>query len=72
MENIFNYEKNIKVVKTAGGEKVVVMNDAIFTTIRNAIYDAAEYRKQQGYDATADDTMRLWAVLCDENKTSEK
>lgn len=72
MENIYNYEINIKVVETAGGEKVVVMNKAIFTAIRNCIYDAAEHRRQQGYDSTADDTMRLWAALCDKNKTSEK
>lgn len=72
MENIYNYERNIKVVGTAGGEKVVVMNDAIFTAIRNAIYDAAEYREKKGYDSTAEDTMRLWAALCDKNKTSEK
>lgn len=69
---IFNYERNIKVVETAGGEKVLVMNKAIFTTIRNAVYDAAEYQKQKGYDSTADDTMKLWAALCDKNKTSEK
>lgn len=72
MENIYNYERNIKVVTTAGGEKVVVMNESIFTAIRNCIYDSAEHRRQQGYDSTADDTMRLWAALCDKNKTSEK
>ena len=47
MENIYNYEKNIKVVTTAGGEKVVVMNDAIFTTILNAISYVSAYRKDK-------------------------
>ena len=72
MENIYNYKENIKVVTTAGGEKVVVMNDAIFTTIRNAICDAAVYRKQKGYSSVAEDTKRLWEVLCDKNNASEK
>lgn len=72
MENIYNYEKNIKVVTTAGGEKVIMMNDAIFTTIRNAISDAAEYRKEKGYSCIAEDTERLWNALCDKNNASEK
>ena len=72
MESIYNYEKNIKVVTTAGGEKVVVMNDAIFTTIRNAISDAAAYRNEKGYGCIAEDTERLWNALCDKNNASEK
>lgn len=72
MKDTYNYEKNIQVVKTVNGDIVLTMNKAIFTSIRNAIYDAAEHRRQQGYDSTADNTMRLWAALCDKNKTSEK
>ena len=72
MENIYNYEKNIQVVKTVNGDIVLTMNKEIFMSLRNCIYDAAEQRKEQGYEATAYDTMKMWAAFCDKNQESEK
>lgn len=72
MKDTYNYEKNIQVVKTVNGDVVLTMNKEIFTSLRNCIYDAAEQRKQQGYEATAYDTMKMWAAFCDKNQESEK
>lgn len=72
MENIYDYAKNIKVVTTVSGDKVITMNEAIFTTIRNAIYDASEKQEKEGLQATADDLKKLWANLVDKNNISEK
>lgn len=72
MKDTYNYEKNIQVVKTVNGDIVLTMNKAIFTSLRNCIYDAAEQRKEQGYEATAYDTMKMWAAFCDKNQESEK
>lgn len=68
MKDIYDYKNNIQVVKTPNGDIVLTMNEAIFTGIRNCIYDAAEQRKEQGYEATAYDTMKLWAAFCDKNQ----
>lgn len=72
MNEIYNYKENIKIATTPNGDKVIVMNKEIFTSLRNCIYDAAEQRKQQGYEATAYDTMKMWAAFCDKNQESEK
>lgn len=72
MNDIYNYEKNIQVVKTVNGDIVLTMNNAIFTSLRNCIYDAADQRKEHGYGATADDTMKLWAALSDKHNQLEK
>lgn len=72
MENIYDYANNIKVITTNGGDKVITMNEAIFTTIRNAIHDGSEYMEEKGYKATADDYKKLWANLVDKNHESEK
>ena len=60
MTNIYDYKANIKVITTPHGDKVVTMNDAIFTLIKNCLYDAAELQKKEGHDATSEDTMKLW------------
>ena len=72
MGNIYDYEKNIKVITTVNGDKVITMNKAIFTAIRNAIHDASERYEDKGLQATADDLKKLWASLVDKNHESEK
>ena len=49
MANIYDYANNIKVITTNGGDKVITMNEAIFTAIRNAIHDGSEYMEEKGY-----------------------
>ena len=72
MNDTYNYEKNIQVVKSVNGDIVLTMNKEIFTSLRNCIYDAAEQRRKEGYGATADDTMKLWAALLDKKNQLEK
>lgn len=72
MKEFYNYIKNINVDTTANGDKVITMNEAIFTTIRNAIYDSAEYQEEKGYDATSDERMDLWSALVYKNNISKK
>lgn len=72
MGNIYDYAKNIKVITTVNGDKVITMNEAIFTAIRNAIHDASERYEDKGLQATADDLKKLWASLVDKNNESEK
>lgn len=55
MKDTYNYEKNIQVVKTVNDDIVLTMNKEIFTSLRNCIYDAAEQRRKEGYEATAMD-----------------
>lgn len=72
MENIYDYANNIKVITTISGDKVITMNEAIFTAIRNAIHDASEWYEDKGLQATADDLKKLWASLVDKNNESKK
>lgn len=72
MENIYDYTNNIKVITTVSGDKVITMNQAIFTTISNAIHDSSERYEDKGLQATADDLKKLWASLVDKNHESEK
>lgn len=72
MENIYDYANNIKVITTVSGDKVITMNKAIFTTIRNAIHDASERYEDKGLEATADDLKKLWYELLEKNHESEK
>lgn len=61
--SIYNYAENIKITTTPNGDKVIVMNQAILTAIRNNIYEAAEKQKEEGLEATAADTMEMWTAL---------
>lgn len=72
MENIYDYANNIKVITTVSGDKVITMNQDIFTLIRNSIYDASEKKEAEGLQASADDLKKLWANLVDKNNISEK
>ena len=63
MKDIYNYNKNININKTPNGDVVITMNKQILTSIINHIHDASEHQKEQGYEATAEDTKELWEAL---------
>lgn len=60
---IYDYENNINISTTPSGDKVIVMNDAIYTLLCNEIWDAGEHQSEKGLDATAEDTLKLWTAL---------
>lgn len=62
-EHLYNYKENIQVVTTPTGDKVVTMNEAILTSICNRIFDAAMKEREEGLEATAEDTLELWKTL---------
>lgn len=66
MNNVYDYKNNTNVITTPNGDKVITLNEQIYTEILNHIYDAAEYQKSKGHNATADRTMALWKELNDE------
>ena len=61
--SIYDYEANINITTTPSGDKVITMNDAIFTKIINDIYEASQSQEKKGLSATSRDTMRLWHAL---------
>lgn len=63
MKDFYNYNENINITKNQNGQIVMKMNKQILTLITNHLYDAAEYQKEHGYEATAKDTMELWRTL---------
>ena len=63
MKDIYDYKKNIQVSTTPAGDKVVTMNEAILTSICNRIFDAAMKEREEGLEATAEDTLELWKTL---------
>ena len=64
----YNYNKNISVVTTPNGDKVVTMNSQVFDLLVNHLYDAAKLQKNEGRSATSDDTKELWVALMDKEK----
>lgn len=67
-EDIYNYQANITVTTTPNGDKVITMNDAIFTKLLNDIFDAQMYQYHKKLDATAEDTKNLWLALADKEE----
>lgn len=63
MEDIYNYEKHVKVVTTPSGDKVITMNEAIFTSMIVALYEGREHQEQDNRYATARTTQRLINAL---------
>lgn len=61
--SIYDYEANINIITTSSGDKVITMNDAIFTKLINDIYEASKSQEKKGLTATSRDTMRLWNAL---------
>jgi hypothetical protein len=68
MTDIYNYQANITVTTTPNGDKVITMNSAIFDMILNDLFDAQEHQNEQGHDATARDTLKLWRALANKEK----
>ena len=48
-KDYFNYNKNISVVTTPNGDKVITMNSAVFNLIVNHLYDAAKLQEKEGH-----------------------
>ena len=63
MEDIYNYEKNVKVMTTTSGDKIITMNGAIFTSMICTLYEGRDHQKQDNRDATARTTQRLINAL---------
>ena len=61
--SIYDYEANINITTTPNGDKVITMNDAIFTKLINDIYEASQSQDKKGFKATSRDTLRLWNAL---------
>lgn len=70
MQNAYDYQNNISIIKTPNGDFVITMNKEILTAMTNMIYDASQYAEEQGMNGTAADTLKLWNALKD--KTSQK
>lgn len=67
-KDYFNYNKNISVVTTPNGDKVITMNSQVFDLIVNHLYDAAKLQANEGHIATSEDTKKLWEALMDKEK----
>lgn len=63
MKDLYNYNKNITVTTTPSGDKVIVMNDAIYTKLCCDIFDGYMHQKDEKLDATAKDTIALWRAI---------
>ena len=66
----YNYQKNISVVTTPNGDKVITMNSQVFDLLVNHLYDAAKLQANEGHKATSEDTKELWSALMDKEKES--
>lgn len=60
---MYDYSKNINIITTPSGDKVITMNEQILTVIENALFDAAQFNSEGGRDATAKDLDELRKVL---------
>ena len=63
--NFYDYNKNINIITTTSGDKVITMNQQILTVIENALFDAADWHTKEGRDATGRDLLKLRQALCD-------
>ena len=66
----YNYQKNISVVTTPNGDKVITMNSQVFDLLVNHLYDAVKLQENEGHKATSEDTEKLWRTLLDKEKES--
>lgn len=65
--NPYDYKNNIVVTRNKKGNVNIQMNEQIFTTIRNLLYDASKYHEEKGRNAISKDTMDLWYTLISED-----
>ena len=66
MNDVYDYKNNTNVITTPNGDKVITLNEQIYTALLNHLYDAAEHQKSKGHNATAESTIDLWKALNDE------
>ena len=64
----YNYKKNISVVTTPNGDKVVTMNSQVFDLLVNNMYDAMKLQRNEGHIATSEDTKELWLTLLEKER----
>lgn len=62
-KSIYDYKNNVKITTTPNGDKVITTNEAIYISILNRLFDAAEYQKSRNLDASAKDTLELWRTF---------
>lgn len=67
-KDYYNYKKNISVVTTPNGDKVITMNKEVFVSLMNHISDAVKLQVNEGHNATSEDTKELWEALMDKEK----
>lgn len=68
---MYDYKKNIKVITTPSGDKVIVTNDAIYTEILVALKDSERYHRDHNREATANSIDKLWLYLNDDETLSD-
>ena len=68
MNSIYDYANNVKVMTTVNGDKVITMNDAIFTELIVDLYEAKTRQKQGMRNATAHTTQELIDALRKEDE----
>ena len=67
-KDYYNYRKNISVVTTPNGDKVITMNSQVFDELVTHLYDAAKLQENEGHKATSERTKELWRTLLDKEK----
>ena len=67
-KDYYNYRKNISVVTTPNGDKVITMNKEAFTLLVNHLDDAAKLQENEGHKATSEDTKELRRTLIDKEE----
>lgn len=63
MTHVYNCKQNVKVMTTPNGDKIIVTNDAIFTSIICALYEAVEHQRADNRNSTAHATLELIDAL---------
>lgn len=62
----YDYKNNIIVTRNNKGNVNIQMNEQIFLTITNLLYDASRYHEEKGRIAASKDTLELWRAMVNE------
>lgn len=62
MQDLYNYEKNIKMLK-GNNCTVICVTDEILTFIENSLHDAINYHENHNRLATADAIKEMWQTI---------
>lgn len=63
IKNIYDYARNINIVTTPNGDKVITMNKEILSEIIVYLYEAKEHQEEDGRNATAQTTQEIINIL---------